>query len=84
MDTYFVLYRVSQKKFYICLAYCVNAAYLRGAGVMSIGSLALGNPIAMERFSREDRALCVRQFYKNGDSATVARRKFFIIEVFAT
>ncbi|KAL4710049.1 hypothetical protein ACJJTC_011634 [Scirpophaga incertulas] len=30
----------------------------------------------MERFSGADRALCVREFYKNGNSATVARRKF--------
>lgn len=43
---------------------------------MSVGSLALGNLVAMERFSGADRALCVREFYKNGNSATVARRKF--------
>lgn len=30
----------------------------------------------MERFLRVDRALCVREFYKNGNSATVARIKF--------
>lgn len=30
----------------------------------------------MERFSGADRAFCVREFYKNGDSASIARRKF--------
>lgn len=49
---------------------------------MSIGSLALWNSVAMERFSGADRALCVREFYKNGDSATVARRKFCSIRGF--
>jgi len=67
---------VSQKKIYVYLANYVNATNPRGAGVMSIGSLALGNSVAMERFSGADRSLCVLEFYKNGDSATVARRKF--------
>jgi len=30
----------------------------------------------MERFSGSDRAFYVREFYKNGDSPTIARRKF--------
>ncbi|GBP12628.1 hypothetical protein EVAR_10284_1 [Eumeta japonica] len=30
----------------------------------------------MKPFSGADRALCVREFYKNGNSATAARRKF--------
>lgn len=30
----------------------------------------------MERFNGADRALCVREFYRNNDSATIARRKF--------
>ena len=64
---------MSQKKVYICFAYCVNATNSRGAGGMSIVSLVLGNSAAMDSFSGADRALCVREFYKNGDSATVAR-----------
>lgn len=67
---------MSQKKVHICFGYWVNATILRGAGGVSIGSLALGNLVAMERFSGADRALCVREFYKNGNSATAARRKF--------
>jgi len=43
---------------------------------MLIGSLALGNLVAMEPFAGADRALCVREFYKNGNSATIARRNF--------
>ncbi|CAK1579832.1 unnamed protein product [Parnassius mnemosyne] len=30
----------------------------------------------MERFTGADRAFCVREFYRNNDSATIARRKF--------
>lgn len=48
----------------------------------AVGSVALGNSVAMERFSGADRALCVREFYKNGDSATVARRRFCSIRGF--
>lgn len=66
---------VSQKKGDICFGYYVNATILRGAGGMLFGSLASGNLVAMERFLRVDRALCVREFYKNGNSATVARSK---------
>ena len=36
----------------------------------------------MKRFSGPDRALCVREFYKNGNSATIARRKFCNIRGF--
>ena len=36
----------------------------------------------MERFSGAGRALCVREFYKNGHSATVARRRFSNIRGF--
>ena len=43
---------------------------------MSIDSLDLRISVAMERFPGADRALCVREFYKNGNSATVARRRF--------
>ncbi|XP_077294058.1 uncharacterized protein LOC143916716 isoform X2 [Arctopsyche grandis] len=43
---------------------------------MSIDSLALGNSVTMQRFSGADRSLCVQEFYKNGGSATVARRRF--------
>jgi len=67
---------VSQKKVNICLAYCANATKLSGAGGMSVGSRTHGNSVAMERFSGADRALCVREYYKNGDSATIARRRF--------
>ena len=62
------MYRVFQKKMYICLACYANATSPRGAGGMSIGSLALGNSVAMEHFSE---ALCVREFYKKGHLATV-------------
>lgn len=43
---------------------------------MGIGSLVLGNLVAMERFTGEQRAFCVKAYYKNGDSCTVARRLF--------
>lgn len=49
---------------------------------MSFNSLALGNLVAMERFSGADRALCVREFYKNSNSATIARRNFCNIRDF--
>ena len=49
---------------------------------MSFDSLALGNLVAMERFSGADSALCVREFYKNGISATIARRNFCNIRDF--
>lgn len=52
----------------------MNATNPRGAGGMSVGSVAVGNSVAMECFSGVDCALCVREFYKNGDSATVARK----------
>ena len=65
-----------QKKMILCLVYCAIATSSRGARGMSISSLAFGNSIGMERFSEADCALCVREFYKNGHSATVARRRF--------
>ena len=49
---------------------------------MSFDSLALGNLVAMERFSGSDRALCVREFYKNGNSTTIARLNFSNIREF--
>lgn len=45
----------------------------RGAGGVPTVS---GNSVAMERFTGADRAFCVREFYRNNDSATIARRKF--------
>lgn len=72
----------SQKKVHISFGHCVNATIQTGAGRATIGSLALGNLVGMERFSGADRALCVREFYKNGNSATVARRKFCNIRHF--
>ena len=74
---------MSQKKVYICFAYSANTTSLRGARGMSIGSLARGNSVAMERFLEAYRALCVRGFYKNGHSATVARRRFSNIRGFS-
>jgi len=70
------LYKVSQKKVYIKLAYRVNETYLWCAGGMSTNCLASRNSFAMERFSGSDSAFCVQEFYKNGDSPTIARRKF--------
>lgn len=67
---------MSHKKVSISLAHCANATTVRGAGRMSIDSPAFRNLVGMERFSGADRALCVREFYKNNDSATVAQRKF--------
>lgn len=54
---------------------------MRGAWGISVGSLGLGNLVAMDRFSGADRGLFVREFYKNGNSATVARRKFCSIRL---
>ena len=47
-------------------------------GAREAGSVTAvtGNLVAMERFTGVDRAFCVREFYLNNNSATVARRKF--------
>jgi len=67
---------VSQKKVYIQLAYYVNETYLLCAGGISTNCLASRSSITMDRFSRSDRAFCVREFYKTGNSPTKAQRKF--------
>jgi len=38
--------------------------------------LASWNSVVIERFSGSDRAFCVREFYKNADWPTIARRTF--------
>lgn len=43
--------RCLRKKVYICLVYCVTAMNLRVAGGISIGSLTLGNSVAVERIA---------------------------------
>lgn len=47
-----------------------------GAGEAGAVTSVFGNLVAMERFSGADRAFCVREFYYNNNSATVARRNF--------
>lgn len=41
-----------------------------------MSSSMIGNLVAMERFTGEQRAFCVKNYYKNGDSCTVVRRLF--------
>ncbi|TLM65355.1 DUF4817 domain-containing protein, partial [Acinetobacter baumannii] len=53
-----------------------NRARVSGAGEAGGVTSVSGNLVAMERFTGADRAFCVREFYKNDNSATVARRKF--------
>lgn len=49
---------------------------MSGAGEAGAVTSVSGNLVAMERFTGADRAFCVREFYQNNNSATVARRKF--------
>lgn len=46
------------------------------------GNFALRNLVAIGRFAAADRALCVREVYKNGNSATAARRRLCSIRDF--
>lgn len=48
----------------------------RGAGGAKTVRSVSGKSVAMERFTGADRAFCVREFYRNNFSATIARRKF--------
>lgn len=49
---------------------------MRKNGARGTGEAVFRNSVAMERFTGADRAFCVREFYCNNNSATVARRKF--------
>ncbi|XP_068620533.1 chaoptin-like [Battus philenor] len=51
-------------------------ARVSGAGEAGGGTSVSGNLVKMKRFTGADRAFCVREFYKNYNSATVARRIF--------
>lgn len=53
-----------------------KTARVSGAGEAGAVTSVSGNLVAMERFTGADRAFCVREFYQNNNSATVARRKF--------
>lgn len=44
--------------------------------VVGIASLVLGNLVAMERFTGQQHAFCIKAYYKNSDSCTIARRLF--------
>lgn len=39
-------------------------------------SFAQGNLVTMQRYTGEERAFCVREYYRNNNSATIARRRF--------
>lgn len=43
---------------------------------MGICNSGLGNLVAMERFTGEQRAFCVKNYYKNADSCVIVRRSF--------
>lgn len=43
---------------------------------VSNDSSAQGNVVTMQRYTGEERSFCVREYYRNNDSATIARRRF--------
>lgn len=70
--------KMSDKKVCICLAYCVKTTNLKYID-------RLPDFWEFSRYgaflSRVHRALCEREFYKNGDRATIARKKFAVMVV---
>lgn len=64
-----------QKAFCFCFIHYANATDGRGARVMPNNSPVFGSLIAMDLFTGEERAYCVREYYKK--SVIIARGKFY-------